>query len=339
MIPVVDDLKSAPMVHRYGDLFNPPGLTNFLGCVQVDLDLVGIRSLNFPPFACSDTITASLFLDGRFFQSNAAPITFTWFPDRIEREAIHDGLHIRTITALAWRKPAAIVQIRIENRGSRARDVQLKLGLKGNITKLLGAWSNALPPCELDNLVHIDEQRGAIRFSAQKENAHSVQGISPRATRVSPGILQTSVSLKSGESKVISFVDAIGETASDAQALYDALISDVASQLNHVRSEWNRELRAIFTPGNDRYSGFLPTLHTSDKDILKLYHTGILGVIYFKRDTPFSVYGRAYATLMPRYWQPVTFIWDYSLSSMVHALLDPAVMRKYLELWMHTDIH
>ena len=100
-----------------------------------------------------------------------------------------------------------------------------------------------------------------------------------------------------------------------------------------------REIRAAFTEGSDRYSGFLPTLETSDRDILRLYHTGILGVIYFKRELATSAYGRAYTTLMPRYWQPVTFIWDYFLSSQVHALLDPACMKKYLELWMHTDIH
>src|SRR5438874_671752 len=205
MIPVVDDLKSSPMVHRFGDLFNPPGLTNFLRCVQVDLDLTGIRSLNFPPFACSDTVTAALFIDGRFFQSTGAPITFTWFPDRIEREANHDGLHIKTITALAWGKMAAIVQIRIENRSGRAREVQLKLGLKGNITKSIAAWSSAIPPCDLDNSMTIDEQRGAIRFSAQKGDAHSTQGVFPRASRIAPGILQTSVSLKSGEARIISY--------------------------------------------------------------------------------------------------------------------------------------
>jgi hypothetical protein len=42
---------------------------------------------------------------------------------------------------------------------------------------------------------------------------------------------------------------------------------------------------------------------------------------------------------MPRYWQTVTFIWDYFLSAGVHALLDPVVMKRYLEHWMHTDIY
>ena len=75
MIPIVDDLRSSPLVHRFGDCFNPPGLTNFLGCVQSDLDPVAIRSLNFPPFACSDTVTATLFLNGKIFAATGSPVT------------------------------------------------------------------------------------------------------------------------------------------------------------------------------------------------------------------------------------------------------------------------
>ena len=63
MIPTVEDFRSSPMPHRFGDLYAPPGLTNFLGCVQSDVDPLAIRSLNFPPFACSDTITARLYLN------------------------------------------------------------------------------------------------------------------------------------------------------------------------------------------------------------------------------------------------------------------------------------
>src|SRR5690606_3843626 len=92
-------------------------------------------------------------------------------------------------------------------------------------------------------------------------------------------------------------------------------------------------------PGNSRFSGSMPELETTDKEIAKLYNMGILGLIYFKRDNPYSVIGRTYDTLMPRYWQSVTFIWDYALSSFAHALLDPAVMNKYLEHWMKMDIH
>ncbi|MCA1830937.1 MAG: hypothetical protein LC663_05445, partial [Actinobacteria bacterium] len=67
------------------------------------------------------------------------------------------------------------------------------------------------------------------------------------------------------------------------------------------------------------------------------WFSGILAVVYFRRDG--GAFGRTYDTLMPRYWETVTFLWDFSLSSIVHALLDPQIMRMHLEHWMTTDIH
>ncbi|MCC6397842.1 MAG: hypothetical protein IT282_12560, partial [Bacteroidetes bacterium] len=96
MIPNVNDCASDPLVHTFGDMFNLPGLTNFWGCVQADLDITGIRSLNFPPFATSDTLTGCLYVDGKFFKATGAPITFVWFPDRIERTAEYAGLRLHS---------------------------------------------------------------------------------------------------------------------------------------------------------------------------------------------------------------------------------------------------
>ena len=339
MIPVVDDLRSSPLIHRFGDCFNPPGLTNFIGCVQADIDLTGIRCLNFPPFACADTLTAALYINGRYFPSTGAPITFTWFPDRIERSAEYDGLLLRSTTVLAVGKMALIVRLQIENRSSSDREITLKLGLRAGITRSVTIWNNALPPSEADNAIELDESRRAVRFIAQKSAAVSMQGTNPPARQITPNGLRFSIALRRGSTHTIDYVNAIGQTVADAAQTYDALIHRADAEITRARDEWNSELAAVFTPDNGRYSGFMPTLETSDKDILKLYHMGILGVVYFKRDAPESVHGRAYTTLMPRYWQPVTFLWDYSLSSLVHALLDPTVMRGYLERWMRLDIH
>jgi hypothetical protein len=339
MIPTVEDVKSSPLVHRWGDMFNQPGLTNFLGCVQVDADVTGIRSLNFPPFATSDTITNSLFVDGRFFKSTGRPVTFTWYPDRITREAEYDGLHFFSTTVLAVKKMAAVVVTEIENRSGQPREVELRLGFAGGITKSTAPWNTAVPPTEESRPVVIDRQRSRFVFTSPTSEATSCQGVVPAPEVMTPRGATMKMRLAPGEKKAMSFVNAIGETPDDAGALFDSLIGRTAAEVLAARDDWNRELAAVFTPGNDRYSGFLPELETTDSDIMRIYHTGILGVISFKRDTPYSVIGRAYDTLMPKWWQTVTFLWDYSLSSLHHALLDPDVMKKYLELWMHLDIH
>ena len=72
-IPTVHDLASDPLVHRFDEMFNPPGLTNFLGAAQVDHDLAAVRSIAFPPLAQGETVTGNLFVDGRLFRSYGLP--------------------------------------------------------------------------------------------------------------------------------------------------------------------------------------------------------------------------------------------------------------------------
>ena len=114
-IPTSQDLRSAALVHRPTDLFNPPGLTNFLGCVQADLDVTGFRALSFPPFATADMQTAGLYLDGEYFPASGAPVTYTWYPDRIEREALFRGIRLRTTLALATCRTAGVMRITAHN--------------------------------------------------------------------------------------------------------------------------------------------------------------------------------------------------------------------------------
>lgn len=339
MIPVVDDLKSSPMTHRFGDCFNPPGLTNFLGVVQAAIDLTGLRCLSFPPFATADTLSGMFVLDGVHFLSLGLPVTFTWYPDRVVREASYKGLQLTSIAALALGKMAAVEEVIIENRSGEVREIEVGLNVQGRVSKATHSWNAPLPPQEPDNRAEVDVGRSAVVFSARHSNAVSVQGVHPAPDVVRKSGFRYMLRLEPSERWQMSYVNAIGETEAKAQATYDALIANVPDELDRVRADWNAELKAIYTPGNDRYVGHLPELDTTDADIRKLYWIGALGVIYFKRDSPYSVLGRTYDTLLPRYWQSVTFIWDYFLSMQVHALLDPEVMRKYLEHWIRTDIY
>lgn len=339
MIPTVDDLRSSPLVHRFADVWCPPGLTNFLGCVQADSDIFAIRSLNFPPFAISDTVTASLYVNRKFFLSTGAAVTYTWWPDRIERVAEVDGLRLTTTTVLGVRSMACIQTLRVQNLRPGSREVTLKFALRGTVTKNTGRWNDAFPPKETDNAVEVDPGRAALLFTAQKSKAVFIQGFAGAKAELNELGAILSFSLAGNETKTIGYVAAMGETRDEATALYDKLIRNVDGAVSAAREDWNAELAAVFTPGNDRYSGYMPLLETSDEAVRRVYLTGIAGVISFRRDSPHSAYGRAYSTLFPRYWATASFLWDYSLSSLVHALLDPACMKKHLELWMKLDIH
>jgi hypothetical protein len=338
MIPTVDDLASSPLVHRFGDVFNPPGLTNFLGTVQAEIDVCAFKGLCFPPFAASELPGVGLFVDDEFFPATGTPITFVWYPDRIERTATYRGLRLRSTLTLARGRMAALLHLAVGNEAGQRRRVRIRLGLRGEVGRFPGPWQ-VIAPQETGNAARVEQAAGRVHFAARNSAAHLHQGAVPRPDGVDPESLWYSLDLDPGESWQCTVVTAIGATEDESAATYDALVGDVSGAFRDARAMWDEELRAVFTPDNGRYSGSLPELETGDEDILKIYAMGALGVVYFRRDTPHSVQGRTYVTLMPRYWPTVTFLWDYSLSSLVHALLDPEVLRGNLERWMQLDIH
>jgi hypothetical protein len=127
-----------------------------------------------------------------------------------------------------------------------------------------------------------------------------------------------------------------------ALATYDRVVADVPAAVASAETFWNERLAAMFEPSDEQrreYGGTLPILETEDPTLRRLYWWGAFGVVWFRREFAGNVLGRSYDTVMPNYWGTTTFIWDYSLSSVVHAMLDPVEMRAQLRAWIASDIH
>lgn len=349
-IPTIDSMRSIVMTHKFGDLFNPPGLTNQWGCAQAAMDVVAVRSIAFPPFAQGEMnvaplgsggelLTAILFIDGEYFASTKTPIEFVWQPDRIERRAVYKGLELKSVTIVPPKTMAVAVKLTVTNRSNAQCKGEIKLAVNGGAAKSVTPWNAAASPGEFDNARTVDARRGAILCKAIHSEAFVLQGASPAPDRVLPSWLIYNLDLAQNESKSIVFVNSLGESQGFVEKNYDALINSFDTVAKATADEWNAELKAAFTPNNGRFSGYLPTLVTTDESVKRLYHSAVMSAIYFKRTTPYSVYGTTYVTLLPRYWETATFLWDISLSAMLLAMLDPAVLRRMIETWMTVNVH
>ena len=339
MIPDTKYFESDELKHDFNSHFNPPGLTNFCGVVQVDNDLTGIRGLNFPPFGTSLNRTCGLYIDGRYFPSFKTSVLFKWRPDRITRKADVNGIKYKSKTMIIPDQNAVVIELTLHNTLATDVDKEIKLQMNGGVTKNTADWANWIPPMENGNSQTFDKGRNSILFSSKIGDAHLLQGLDCFVDEINRFGIIKKISVPSGKKVKIFYFAVLGEKVAKVQAIFDLLKSRKESLLNENRNYWDNEIKSVFDMDNPTYSGSLPILITGNKSIEKLYHMGIMGVIYFRRDNPISSMGRAYDTLMPRYWQTVTFIWDYYLSGMVHSLLDPQVMKKYLEKWMKMDIH
>lgn len=339
LIPTVHDLASDPLVHRFDEMFNPPALTNHLGVAQVDHDLTAVRSLSFPPLAMGDTVTGNLFLDGRLFRSFGLPVTFIWRPDCVLRRAEVKDLAITTTTVCIPDSAAVAVDIHLRNLSGRPRPVTLTFACTSTVARQNDPWADAIPPFEHAPEVQVLPGRPALCFTSRTSGAVCVQGVDRAPNRIDLRGIEVGSLLEPGGSYRVGFIVALGADSATALADFDRVASDVPGFVWRNEELWNAELAAIFEADDPTYGGYLPVLETDNDALRKLYWMGLAGVAWFRRDNPASALGRSYDTLMPRYWQTATFIWDYSLSSLVHALLDPGVMRRHLERWISTDIH
>lgn len=354
-VPTVDDLAADAITHHYEDMIAPSGLTNLLGTVVVGHDLTGIRGVTFPPFSQGGAVTAALFLDGRLFESYGAPVTHEWRPDRVVRRAEVGELLVETTTACVPGETAVVIDIAVTNRGSGSRDVEVALSLGARVTRHPGAWTEPEMPSAF-NSVDVDAAGTRLAFTDDRGDAWSVQGLDrpgrARDSGVAPttdefevgiggmgrgGEVGVTLSVPAGGTERVGYIHALAGDHAAAEALFDRVAADVPGALAESEAFWNAELAAMF--GGPQYDGRLPALETDDDALRRLYWWGAFGVVWFRREFAGNVFGRSYDTLMPNYWSSSTFIWDYSLSSIVHAMLDPTEMKRQVRAWIAMDIH
>jgi hypothetical protein len=349
-IPTCESMRSVTMTHKFLDLYAWPGLTNQWGCAQASMDVVAVRSIAFPPYAQGEMniapagsngelLNGVMYVDGEYFAATKTPIDFVWQPDRVERRSVYKGLELSSVMIVPFKTMSVAVKLNVKNVGKTRRKTEIKLALNAGVSKSVTPWNAAYSPGEYDNERVIDNSRNAVTSKSKHNEAWVVQGVSPKPSTVLPAWIVYQFDLAPNETASIVFVNSIGPSRADAEKDFDSIVNNFDASAKATTEEWNYQLRAAFTPGNDRFSGHVPTLVTTDESVKRIYHSAVMSALYFKRTTPHSVYGTTYVTLMPRYWETATFLWDISLSAMLLSMLDPAVLRRMMETWMTVDVH
>ena len=185
------------------------------------------------------------------------------------------------------------VKFTVKNVSNQRRDTEIKLAVNAGAAKSVKPWGPESPG-EWDNIRTVDNARNAILCRSQRTDAYVMQGASPASDQILPSWLIYNFDLAPGDSKSITFVKSLGGTAADARKGFDAIVNNFDAVAKSTYDEWNAEFNAAFTPGYDRFSGYLPTLVTDDEPLKRLYHTAVMTAVYFKRTTPHSVYGTNY---------------------------------------------
>ena len=359
-----------PMSHTADDVFTPPMVTNRRAEAKACKDPVAYRFFQSHPLATAEGNQAQLYLrlaandSIRPLGDLGAPVTCVWRPDRVERHMRYEHLDFSSVTRMAVRSDAVLLELTVRNLSRQVTiEPDLYMRLLGGVEKLedTSVWNTVASPMAA---TRFDESRRAFIFSGAG-GAVAVQGIdhAPRGARSSVALAEwvsdgdmrgivsnkvkspsvyagfgLSVRLSPGAAWRLRFVHVIGDDMQRALADYDMLIRGFEEEAARAEHEWAEEIAAAFLPGNDRFSGCLPTLRNVDEPIQRAYLGGVSNLLFMKRTPVGGILPRVYKSISPRSG-PTCWLWETEQAAPSIALLDPRYLRDISSVWMQSDIH
>lgn len=356
-LPKLETFATATLTARTGELFNPPALTNFHGCLQAAPDLLAVQHVTFAPFSLGESWLATLTFNDCPLHTSGLPIDYVWRPDRIERRMRAGDFILESHTVMGVREQTVSLRLRITNTAAESRPARLRILAGEGVIHASTGWNTPYSPREcpaisttpwtgtpppsalLRNHHQPTPQRDGLIFTSRTSRACAVQATSPAPDGIDRRWLDFNWTLAAGESRDVYYFLAVGAEPEALLKQLDRWRVSPAAAFDDAEADWRKEIDAAFTPGNDRYSGHVPILLTANSDLRALYLNAIISVIYFKREHPAARFPRTYTTLMPRYWVTTSFINDWSLTALLLVMLDPACVRQMLAVWLERDIH
>ena len=103
-----------------------------------------------------------------------------------------------------------------------------------------------------------------------------------------------------------------------------------------ARTDWENRWQSVFEIHNTTYPGCLPTMETDDAALRKIYYLSVASLLETERDN-FPMFKQCFVGEDPEWGGDVTWFWDYSLTTLPCALLNPAVMKNELRHWLTID--
>lgn len=339
-IPSADDLAGRWV--SFGDLHTLPTVNSFMGGCQVGADLLSIEALTFPAF-CQGGNSGALNVDGNALQA----AEFQWFPYQVLRKAhTWDGnIELLSAVRMDHQQRCVMFRISVTNHGSRNRVADLQAPLAGMVRWVTDGWGWFIPrpqnPAEFRATLANQGRMLLIRdlhSPAQVAFAFSAHAPASLTADADHGMAQWSLSLPAGGTGNIEIVMTVGGRESDVATQAAQVAARFDSAFTAIHTQWQKTFLAAFQPGNTLFSGHLPTLHTADPDIRRVYYMSVVSLLAMVRGC-FSTAHRAYITGSPQCAASLMYFWDTFTWATLHALLDPVNMKNMLRRWLQLNIH
>jgi hypothetical protein len=339
-IPSLDELAGQWIAGNIVDSL--PALSNFHGGLETSHNVLGVQNFTIAPLA-QGFQSATLSLDG----VDVTAESFRWYPYQVLRKSRLHSVEILTKVRMPFEGPGILFSIYVSNRGTSLWAGKLAIGFHSAVREYHETWVWKTPRPEPNDAADFSSNGISSKdesiFLSHDRDSNGKSGIAflRECDEVSDENHQAiwNLELKPDESFHLDAVMAAGSDLTSVIGQVNEWKENFSVTWEQAKERWQRRFEAAFVPGNDHFSGHLPTLLTSDAKIRRLYYTSILSLICLERTGLNSQFPRVFVTGSPRYATTVLYFWDTSFFATLWSLLDPDAMRQQLKLFLESDIH
>ena len=291
-----------------------PSLANFYGAFRSTKEMGGLQYLHFTGVGQSDGVLDAISLDGQPVFCDES----RWYPYQVCTRTQMGSLDIQSTVRMVFADKGVLEQFTFTNQSDQPVTHILEMNLQsGQVVGYPDPRTVVIP----GSLARV------YRFTVAPDQVTTTNGET---------LAQWKILLPPHAGQEISLALAMEQSSGPALQNAQRWGGNFAVAFAAAKFGWEKRWLAVFTPGNAIYSGCLPTLETDNQSLRELYYLSVVSLLETERDN-FPEFKQCFVGEDPEWGGDVTWFWDYSLTSLPYALLNPAVMKNELRHWLTID--
>jgi hypothetical protein len=348
-VPTIDEMASEWL--EVAELAHMPSLHNFHDMAACSPDLMGVnynpdgQLFDWPTgprwFRYLTLPLVKLKVNGHEYETTKC----RWYPHQAVRQHSMDGLVVETVVRMMFEGGGLLYEVTATNSSQEEKTVDLTMDIPGS--EVAGSPVRAIAyesnDPKLATSHGFGDSTGKKEKDAKLEMVHAFVEL-PESLKSDDSYVAATWKkvLKPGESTNVHLVMVHGWNSGKfpSPELVDTAL-DSAKQFTEIwdgiKSNWEKRWKQMFTPGNDHFSGHLPVLKSSNKELSDIYYRSILTLLVLHR-TNMNACDRTFVTSGERA-KGVVFFWDTSMWSKVFGLLEPKGMKEHAKIFLACDPH